>query len=233
MAQVWISSGKGAKWVLALAGVMALGGAWIWRVHVLGAPTAVRTVDAARQMDGALRAPQAEAATSPAQDDAAIGAARADDPKVMVIKAQQDQAAEALARQPVVSRSAAVVTQRPEYVSELEWLMLKGVAQQRANPEQELARMVNFLRFNKQMELWQSLAGNPDATRRSSLATELLLDLPERVSHGDLALKDASEMVPGLVNDVVADPHARAARVGQETARLQAAQRQAPTAARQ
>ena len=70
--------------------------------------------------------------------------------------------------------------------------MLQGVAQQDADPPKALARLVNSLRFTRQMELWEDMAAMPDkAAKRRRLAVQLLDDLPNRVAHGDLALADA------------------------------------------
>ena len=48
--------------------------------------------------------------------------------------------------------AVAPLTERPEYVSSPEWIILNGVASRHETPDLELVRLVNLLRFNKQME---------------------------------------------------------------------------------
>ena len=115
------------------------------------------------------------------------------------------------------------VTARPAFVSEMEWAMLKAVAQQHAAPDKELTRMVNFLRFTKQLELWEGLPKSADAATRQTLANALLADLPEHVRNGELALPDAQSKMRAFVQDAETTEPDRAHRIDAEAARLQAA----------
>ena len=89
-------------------------------------------------------------------DDAAIDF---DDPDTLdpqQLEAEQRAAADAaltLAGEPPL---AGKLTERPEFVSRIEWQILKAVAATQQNSEQELLRLVNYLRFSKQLEWWQS-----------------------------------------------------------------------------
>ena len=84
------------------------------------------------------------------------------------------------------------ITERPAFVSPMEWAMLQGVVQQHVQPDKELTRMVNFLRFMKQMEAYEALPRTPDAaSKRRAMADLLVEDLPARVEGGDLDFKDA------------------------------------------
>ena len=98
--------------------------------------------------------------------------------------------------------------------------MLNGVAQQHATPDQELTRLVNFVRFTKQLELWQSLANSGDMAKRKTLADELLADLPSRLVHGEMDLKEAQRTQATLLNDAVSDPAQRHQRAAKEAKRL-------------
>lgn len=110
------------------------------------------------------------------------------------------------------------VTERPDYVSEMEWQVLEGVAANSANPEWELGRLVAKLRFTRQLELWQEMA--PHDARRNGLTLRLLDDIPARVENRDMALHDARNLQQQLVDARIADPEERAARLATEQQRL-------------
>ena len=84
-------------------------------------------------------------------------------------KAQQEAAAQEILKQPEVKPIVGNVGEKPAFLSQMEWNMLKGVAQQNANPDKELTRLVNFVRFTKQLELWQAL---PEQTDAATIAEE-------------------------------------------------------------
>lgn len=134
--------------------------------------------------------------------------------------AQQSAAVNEIKKQPVIKPITGEIKERPAFVSEMEWDMLKSVAQQHATPEKELTRMVNFLRFTKQLELWESLPKSEDATRRQMIANELLEDLPNRVRHGELELADAQGKMRALVQDAELNDKDRARRMTAENTRL-------------
>ena len=145
--------------------------------------------------------------------------------EVRAIESQQAAAASVVAREPEVKPVDRHLSERPDYVSPMEWAMLQGVAQQDADPPKALARLVNSLRFTRQMELWEDMAAMPDkAAKRRRLAVQLLDDLPNRVAHGDLALADAQAKLNPLIADAVGDPSVRAQRQQRELDRLQQAE---------
>lgn len=111
------------------------------------------------------------------------------------------------------------VRQRPEFVSRLEWQILSSVAEQRPEPEQELTRLVNLLRFNKQMEWWQK-DGNLSASQRTDLGWHLLNELPERVHQGDMASEDAQQLQVALLSELEPDPDKRRQRLQEEAERI-------------
>lgn len=139
--------------------------------------------------------------------------------------AQQTAAANEIKKQPVVKPIVGAIKERPAFVSEMEWEMLKAVSQQHAAPEKELTRMVNFLRFSKQLELWESMPKSEDAAKRQSLANELLEDLPNRVRLGELELADAQGKMRALVQDAEVNEKDRARRMTAENTRLNDAER--------
>ncbi|HEX6591329.1 MAG TPA: hypothetical protein VF050_04970 [Moraxellaceae bacterium] len=114
------------------------------------------------------------------------------------------------------------VNEKPAYVSELEWQVLKGVAAQKANPEQELRRLVANLHFSKQLEQWRQLAGKPDIAQRRALAQALLADIPARVTDAELDDAGARQLQKELLADLYSDPAERVSREQVEAARLPA-----------
>ncbi|TAK97475.1 MAG: hypothetical protein EPO09_03950 [Aquabacterium sp.] len=160
------------------------------------------------------------AAPSPAAIESTLSA---DLPKDLpAAAAQQTAAANEIKKQPVVKPITGEIKERPVFVSEMEWEMLKAVSQQHASPEKELTRMVNFLRFTKQLELWESMPKSEDAAKRQIVANELLEDLPNRVRNGELELADAQGKMRALVQDAESNDKDRARRMAAENTRLSA-----------
>lgn len=112
------------------------------------------------------------------------------------------------------------VKERPAYVSLMEWTMLQGVAQQHLSPDKELTRLVNFLRFTKKLELYESLPLAQAAAQRMGLAEQLLAELPERVRQGEMDLAEASRLLSLMLPDAVPDAQARAQRAADEQGKL-------------
>lgn len=109
------------------------------------------------------------------------------------------------------------ITQRPAYVSETEWLVLQGLAQQHAHPEQELAHLVHKLHFSRQLELWH---GMTSPAQRHTLAVQLLEAIPGRVASQDMDVLDARQLQATLLETLVTDPARRAERIDTEARRL-------------
>lgn len=143
-----------------------------------------------------------------------------------VLVTQQAEAASHLTKHPGgVKPLEGPVTERPAFVSFMEWTMLQAVAKQHPTPERELTRMVNFLRFTKQLEAWEALPRSDSTlSQRELLANQLLQDLPHRVFHGDLSLKDAQDTQAQLLKDAVPDAEQRKVRARLEAERLIKAQ---------
>lgn len=139
---------------------------------------------------------------------------------VSEVQAQQEAAAKEILKQPEVKPIVGNVSEKPTFLSQMEWNMLKGVAQQHATPEKELTRLVNFVRFTKQLELWQALPEQTDAAKRQTLANELLADLPQRLMQEEFDLPSAQKLQAELLSDAVQDPQERQARAVQEARRL-------------
>ena len=93
-----------------------------------------------------------------------------------LMKAQQMKAARAAIKAKPIDGN---VSRRPEFVSEVEWEVLKDAASDNPEVEKQLTRLVNKLLFYKKRDAW--IAPTTDAARRKGLAEELLVMLPAQV----------------------------------------------------
>ena len=132
------------------------------------------------------------------------------------VEVMQRQAAQAAADATGLPPLQGPVAARPAYVSEVEWYILREVAAQGPDPEATLARLVNKLRFSKQVELWQQATG----AQRSALAQRLLADIPSQVEQGDLDRATAQQQQAQLLGELVSDPVQRRTRLAEEAARI-------------
>lgn len=211
MAQVLMSPPPaGKKWIVALGAATALALAAAWWTHSAPPEPAMQAQVASAEAVPAAQAP------SPSSPDAGF--------QLHEMVAGQSAAAQALASQPAVRPLDGPITERPPFVSPMEWMVLKGTASQRPNPERELTRMVNFLRFTKQTELLQSLPRTAEAqAQRQALANELLADLPQRLINDEMGMKDLRQTQAELLVDAESDPGQRQVRAQAESRRLEQA----------
>lgn len=170
---------------------------------------------------GRSNLPRAAAAPAPAAPSAgpaspAPGAAT----NARELQRQQQKAAAATADAVGQAPLQGPVTQRPDFVSETEWQVLQGLAQQKADPRRELTRLVNELRFNKLLELWHNPPAGQDTAQRRALARQLLDELPVRVKQGQYSRAEAQRLQRELLTELEPDPQARRAREAEEAARL-------------
>lgn len=112
------------------------------------------------------------------------------------------------------------LTQRPDFVSPLEWQVLQGVARQHAQPDKELLRLVNNLRFNKSLELWRSGQMTAGSIQALTLEKQLLDEIPARVALQEMGLAEAQQLQLALLKDLVPDATERHQRAEAEAARL-------------
>jgi hypothetical protein len=112
---------------------------------------------------------------------------------------------------------------RPPFASMMEWQMLKGVAERQPDPQAELLRLANFLRYTKLLEKWQDFPATGDTSLRQALAHQLVEELPDRVRNGEVDAQDARRQAPAMLRDAFTDSSARAKAEAALLARVQAA----------
>jgi cytoskeletal protein RodZ len=131
--------------------------------------------------------------------------------------------------QPVyVSASAPPLTRKPDALSEQEWQAMRAAAAQSPNPGHELARMADYVVFQKRFMQWQGGAATMDAKQKASLGQSLLDEMPTKVAQGVLAAQQAIQIQSQIVQDLEADVAKRQKWLDQERQRLPAQPEVAP-----
>lgn len=134
--------------------------------------------------------------------------------------------------EPAVSPLAAPSTLadgRPSDFTMEEWATLKDAVKQADNPQAELARVRDYLRFQKGFGQWQTLQASPDTARRHQLAQQLLDQLPERLRQGEMNAGEFAIVQQALLLDLVPDEAQRKQRIAQLQASLAAVTPQGDT----
>lgn len=188
-----------------LAAMLATTAFIVWqRQTEKAAPVAASGIHAVSDNQAARTTPAATGA-GPGQD---------------AIQAGQSEAMNALLAEIGSKPLSAPPTQRPDFVSPLEWQVLQGVAGQHARPDQELLRLVNNLRFNKALELWRSGTIIRGSSQALALEKQLLDEIPSRVVLQEMGLAEAQPLQLALLKDLVPDATERQQRAEEEAARL-------------
>lgn len=112
---------------------------------------------------------------------------------------------------------------RPSDISPQEWASLREAMAKTSNPQAETARVLQYLRFQKGFEQWQSLQDSPDVARRHLLAQRLLAQVPERLRQGELSMVEALMLETALWTDLEPNEELRRQRLEQAQAALAAA----------
>ena len=94
---------------------------------------------------------------------------------------------------------------------------MNGVASRHETPDLELVRLVNLLRFNKQME---ALNKATDDSVRTKLAEAILRQMPERVSNKEMSIERAQSIQLSLINTLYTDPEQVRERAAEEAERI-------------
>ena len=110
-----------------------------------------------------------------------------------------------------------VVRERPEYISPAEWLIINAVAERHATPDDELVRLVNLMRFNKQRE---ALTKADSEETRKQLAEALLEQIPARVQNQELTKERAQAMQLDMISQLYSDKADIRARAAEEAERI-------------
>lgn len=211
----------GRKWlvwaVLALVAAAAL--AWVLGWRPVGEQSGDVAQDAAEQ---GQRFPWNSGAAKDVFADmkAQIDAFQSSNPTEELMQSELKQAAEEMAKQVGLGPVPGPINERPPFASRIEWLTLLQVAEQAPNRQTELTRLVNELRFFKQLDLWRANLVTLTPAQRQVLIGGLLNEIPDRVAKGVMDIEEARTLQREMVYDLLSDPGQRAQRLEQEGARL-------------
>tara|TARA_A100001391_G_scaffold71050_3_gene45401 strand:+ start:6004 stop:6621 length:618 start_codon:yes stop_codon:yes gene_type:complete len=133
---------------------------------------------------------------------------------------QQEQAARAVQGQLGEPEFDGPIKERPDFVSPMEWRVLKSVAAGKADSDRELTRLVNRIRFAKLREHWDELKGSEQADQRHAIARQLLDDIPQRVDQREMDTSQAQQLQQQLLADLISDPEQRRQRAAEEAKRI-------------
>jgi hypothetical protein len=136
------------------------------------------------------------------------------------IIAQQLTALDAIVLQTDEEAISGEIIKRPDFVSPIEWLIVKGVAKNHQDSDIALIRLVNHLRFAKQEEAWEELLDSADTHKRHALANKLLSGIPLMVADNNLSLGQAQRLQISLLGDLVNDSEERMRRLAEEAKRI-------------
>ncbi|WP_300522069.1 hypothetical protein [Alcanivorax sp.] len=143
-----------------------------------------------------------------------------DSEKAADVRRQQRQAEDAALASVGQQEFDAPPQSRPDFVSPLEWQVLQQVSRNHDQPEQELTRLVNRLRFAKLRELWEAEVETGNDEQRRLLGNQLLEDLPSRVKNREMAPAQAQQLQASILEALIDDPQQRRQRAAEEARRL-------------
>lgn len=199
-----------------LAATAVAAGIGIWWFQQASTPTSVTPI--------APIASGPDAAVAPTATDTPASAPTETLASPQVIEKlidEQKQTAKSIEAQPPLKPIKGTVTERPSFMSEMEWSVFKSVAMQQPDPDKALTALVNKVRFIKQLEVLQDLPATADKAKRQALASELLSDLPERLKNRDYDYAGAVKLQNQLLADAEPDPSKRAGLSSRQTKLLQ------------
>lgn len=125
------------------------------------------------------------------------------------INRMQKVANEAAVTEQGLSSLGDALRSRPDFVSPLEWSVLKQVAASRDNSEQQLVNLVNNLRFNKQVDWWQQNHSIAPPALTDRVASVILESIPARVAAEDLDVGQAQLLQSEIIDAMVIDADQR------------------------
>jgi hypothetical protein len=111
---------------------------------------------------------------------------------------------------------------RPADFSPEDWKNLKETVGKAPNGAQELARVANYLRFQRAFTQWQELSERGTPEQRRPLAEKLLQTVPERLKQSEVTMGEALMLAAVLYNDIEPDEAARTTKLDAFRAQLEA-----------
>lgn len=104
--------------------------------------------------------------------------------------------------------------ERPADVDPVEWQKLIDSLHSHPQRDQELRRMVGYLRFKRDLDLWASLKDKPNALERAQVGQKILDALPVRFANKEITNSEALMLQAAIYADMIPDPVQRAPMEG-------------------
>ncbi|MDE2594437.1 MAG: hypothetical protein KGL57_09375 [Burkholderiales bacterium] len=118
------------------------------------------------------------------------------------------------ATQPGNNATPLLAQGRPTDLPESDWNALTGaLSKQPGDAQAEAARVVDYLRYQKRFEYWQTTEGNKSAKERAALAQALLDEIPARLAKGEFTTAEAVLMNTVLITESEPNETARQQRI--------------------
>ena len=113
----------------------------------------------------------------------------------------------------------APVHAKPVFLTDEEWAGVQATARSSADPAHELARQVDYLRYQKLYFQWNAEKTTQPAHARQ-LARQLMQGLPAKVAEGLVGAEQAEQTLEQLVDFVEPDPLQQERLLARERRRL-------------
>jgi hypothetical protein len=122
-----------------------------------------------------------------------------------------------------VTQSGTHEPQRPADIDAIEWQKMVDGLHNHPQRDQELKRMVGYLRFKRDLDRWTAMKDQPNALERAQVGQKILDALPVRFANQDVTAPEALTLQAAIYADMIPD---EAQRRPLENAARQALMRQ-------
>jgi len=95
--------------------------------------------------------------------------------------------------------------ERPADVDPVEWQKLVDSLHSHPQRDQELKRMLGYLRFKRDLDLWTSLKDKPNALERAQVGQKILDALPVRFANQEVTHSEALMLQAAIYADMIPD----------------------------
>jgi hypothetical protein len=95
--------------------------------------------------------------------------------------------------------------ERPVDIDPKEWQQLEDAVRNHPQRDQELQRMVGYLRFKRDMDRWTALKDQPNALERAQVGQRILDALPVRFANQEVTGPEALMLQAAIYADMIPD----------------------------
>lgn len=103
------------------------------------------------------------------------------------------------------STSGAHEIERPADISPQDWRQLVDSVRNHPQHDQELQRLLGYLRFKRDMDRWEALKDQPNALERAQVGQRILDALPVRFANQEVTEAEALTLQSAIYADMIPD----------------------------